>query len=281
MSPYLSTWPKVLVFGDTGPAVQWVQERLAEQGFFKGVPRGNYLSLTRNAVFYFQSTHLGPDGAPLAVDGETGKDTRWSLANPSGAAQRSRLGDDIIPAGLTDRRLKFLQTVAADYRSGDFIEVPDGSNTGPRIGKFSRGTFWCAFYQSDAWKRTFGDYPMGKDHGHCLTFWREASKAGLAHPKEKAAPLPGDFGIMLYRNQSGGLTGSGHIFAVTRVSGTGRQINSIGGNEGNRLKHGLRNVSDPTIAGWISLYGDSRDSVAFDRGIITAPSAATSSTATR
>lgn len=281
---YKATWPRLLEFGlRSNPAVQWAQTRLQEQGFFKGTPRGNFGPLTRNAVLYFQSTHLDSKGRPLEVDGAIGKHTRWALQNPSGTAQTSGLGNQIIPGGLAGSRLAFLKTLSADYRSGKFIEVPDGSNTGPTIKRFSRGTFWCAFYQSDAWNRTTGSYPLGKDHGHCLTFWRAAKAAGIAIPKEQGEPLPGDLAIMLYRNQSGNLTGSGHIFAATRTSENGQRMNTIGGNEGNRLKHGHREVSQPTIVGWIDLHGDNRDKVAreMERGVISASAAATSTAGTR
>ena len=112
---------------------------------------------------------------------------------------------------------------------------------------------------------------------------REAMEAGFAFRKSSHSPLPGDMGVMLYRNNSGNLTGSGHIFAVTRVSANGQTINTIGGNEGNRLKHGIRDVSQPTIEGWIGLYGDNRSQIEIDheKGTIERPGAATTTGGTR
>lgn len=279
---YLSSWPKYLQFGDSGPTVKWLQTRLKEQGAFRGSIGGNFGSITRNALLYFQSTHLGEDGRPLDVDGLFGPKTLWALLHPSGDEQRSFI-DPLIPTGLSASRAKFLRTLAADHRSGQFYEDPDGSNRGPRISAFSRGTYWCCFYQSDAWKRTFGSYPNGTDHGHCLTFWREAKRLGQAIEKDKGDPLPGDFGVILYRNASGNLTGTGHIFALGCVSEGFDRFNTFGGNEGNRLKHGLRNRSEPSIVGWIDLHGDDRDKVrkSFSRGVVAAGSAISTAGGTR
>lgn len=276
---YSATWPQKVRHGDSGPAVVWIQEKLTAAGAFRGACLGNFLGLTLSAVQYFQATHLGPDDCPLEVDGEVGPRTRWALANPSGAAQRSFL-DPLLPEGLSGSRRQFLETVAADYRSGEFVEIPDGSNGGPRISAFSRGTYWCCFYQSDAWRRTFGEYPLGVDHGHCLTFWLVAKGRGMALDKKTADPLPGDLGVMLYRSASGAFTGSGHIFAVSNVESGGRRFNSFGGNEGNRLKHGLRSVSESALVGWIDLHGGGRK-VDFVPGLVTASGGASGLTATR
>lgn len=284
-NPYKKEWPRLLKYGDSGDAVKWLQSRLLEQGMFKGSVKGNFRSITQNAVRYFQSTHVDQWGNPLVVDGEVGTDTLYALRNPSGEAQASDLPDDnIIPSGLSADRRKFLQVVAKDYRSGNFIEDPDGSNWGPRLSQFLPGHYpWCAFYQSYAYNRAFDKWPLGKNHGHVLTFWREAMEAGFAFKKDKHKPLPGDMGVMLYRNNSGNLTGSGHIFAVTRVSANGQTINTIGGNEGNRLKHGIRDVGQATIEGWIGLYGDDRDKIwnSVEKGIIERPGAATTTSGTR
>lgn len=279
-APYKSSWPSLLAYGDTGPAVKWVQTILREQGFFKGDIGGNYFRLTKAAVSDFQSTHLGPDGQFLDTDGEVGKDTRWALLNPSGPAQRSKITTRVVKGLPEDHpRMRFLNTVIGDYRSGKFIEIPDGSNGGPTLSRFSRDTFWCCFYQSDAYQRTFGHYPMGRDWGHCKTFWQAALAEGMAFRKADEDPLPGDLGVILYPNSK---TGAGHIFAIHRVSADGSQFNTFGGNEGNRLKHGLRNRSDGTIVGWIDLFGDRHFTRAnFVPGVIAASASPSTLSGTR
>lgn len=278
MTTYLEAWPKTLRPDSTAcAAVKWVQTRLQDQGFFAGAIGGNYGPITTAAVKYFQSTHLGPDGAFLPATGICDYRTIWALENPVGDAQRSFI-DPVIPRGLSGSRLKFLSTIAADHRSGEFVEVPDGSNSGPRLKAFSKGEAWCCYYQSDAWKRTFGEYPMGADQGHCKTFWNRAKKAGLAIPKAEMPPLPGDLGIILYPGSD-----AGHIFAVGCVAAGGTAFNTFGGNEGNRLKHGRRAWEDKTIVGWIDLHGSRADraKVTFQTGLASASAAAGGYAATR
>lgn len=278
MTSYPAAWPKTLRPDSTEHgAVKWVQTRLRDQGFFKGEIGGNYGPITEAAVKYFQSTHLGPDGSFLPVTGICDYRTVWALENPSGEAQRSHL-DPLIPAGLTGSRLKFLTTLVADHRSGEFVEQPDGSNSGPRIKAFSKGVAWCCYYQSDAWRRTFGEYPLGADQGHCKTFWHRAKKAGLAILKNELPPLPGDLGVILYPGSD-----SGHIFTIGCVVAGSAAFNTFGGNEGNRLKHGRRERSEKTIIGWIDLHGSRADraKVTFTPGLAPATAAASGLAGTR
>jgi hypothetical protein len=99
-----------------------------------GEPAGNYLKLTRNAVTYFQQTHVGPNGAFLDVDGVVGPDTWWALRNPSGAAQKSGLDPD-IPRGLTPLRTRLLEIALAEHAKG-VKEIPDGAIWSPEIAKY-------------------------------------------------------------------------------------------------------------------------------------------------
>ncbi len=57
-----TTRPTTLRYGDRDEPVKELQRLLQSQGFFKGAVKGNFLTLTREAVHYFQETHLGPDG---------------------------------------------------------------------------------------------------------------------------------------------------------------------------------------------------------------------------
>ena len=53
---------RTLQYGNRGEDVKQLQEILKAQGFFNFRATGNYLKRTKEAVLYFQQTHLGPDG---------------------------------------------------------------------------------------------------------------------------------------------------------------------------------------------------------------------------
>lgn len=268
--PYDSKWPRYFTRGAKGPHVKWLQEVLVAQGAASFVPDGEFGPKTLAALRYFQGTHQGRNGQPLEPDGWFGPEVLWALLNPSGEPQRSHIATtDAIPGGLSGPRFKLLSTVTADYASGEFVEIPDGSNTGPRLKAFSRGVFWCCYYQSDAHKRTTGEYFIGKDHGHCMTLWNAAKKAGCAYPKEHYTPIPGDYAIFSY----GG--GAGHIVIVSRVDADDFYYNYFGGNEGNRLKHGARKTNQANLLGYVSVFGESeaeraKQAKKFARGVIPA-----------
>jgi hypothetical protein len=250
---------KILRAGDSGEQVKVLQSLLRRSGFFEGAVLGNFKTLTTKAVREFQQTHQGPDGKWLAVDGIVGPGTWWALQNPTGDAQRSFLKTDnsVIPAGISEDRKKLLEVCIKEHKAG-VAETPKGSNWGDGVTKYLTGVgpcAWCCFFVSWAFKEALGKYPLGKRHGHCLTFWNEAKAAGKGFLKSKYEPIPGDIFIMLYRSSSGNLTGSGHTGFVSNVFV--RRINTFEGNAGDRLKHGLRELDAGTLVGFINLFGDS------------------------
>lgn len=247
-----------LRYGMSGPEVKTLQSLLRARGAFDGTPTGNFKELTLAAVRYFQQTHVGPDGLYLKPDGVVGPATWWALEHP-GEGQKTGLPNPSIPSGLTEDRKKVLQAAFSLYRKG-VAETPKGSNWGDGVSEILKGIGaapWCAYGVSHIWMAGLGVYPMGKRHGHCLTMWNEAKGRGKAHTiKSGYSPIPGDIFIMLYRNESRHLTGAGHTGIVTNVSADGSKFNTVAGNEGDRLKHGLRLISQPTLEGFINLLGD-------------------------
>ena len=248
--------------GSRGLYVIDAQERLRGSGVYVQVD-GFYGTLTSEAVREFQMSHLGSKGEPLAVDGVVGRETWWALYNSTAAHQKTGLGSVVQdtpqnPDGLSDLRLAFVDALWEAYAL-DIREIPDGSNWGGHVTKILENAGgprpWCAHAISWIWKRAFGSYPNGRDHGHVLTFWREAITKGQSHEvKDGYQPKPGDLGVMLYK-RNGRLTGSGHIFAV--VANDGAAMNTIEGNSGNRLKVGWRSRKQSTLVGFINLFGDS------------------------
>ena len=265
--------------GDTGQDVLVLQSLLQSRGFFNGATKGNFLNKTEAAVRYWQQTHQGPDGKFLDVDGIVGPSTWWSLYKPVGAPQRSNI-KGIIPNGLTDKRVSFLQTCLKEHTDG-VAESPLGSNWGDGVTKYLLGigpAFWCCFYVSWCYKESFGKYPLDKRFGGCLDFWNTAKKAGRAFNKETYNPIPGDIFIMLYRNNSGKLTGQGHTGVVLSVSKDNKSFNTLEGNAGDRVKLGIRSMSQSTLVGFINMFDGDRS---FEHNLLTAEQIDSSVASTR
>ncbi len=76
--------------------------------------------------------------------------------------------------------------------------------------------------------------------------------------------MPGDLVIWHFAKDQG------HVAIVVAVSQDGRTINTIGGNEGNRVKLGVRYLDEePRIAGFIDLFSDDRQGEKqFIRGLL-------------
>ncbi len=255
---------------DKGPAVKELQQLLKEQGAFQGNVKGNFLKLTEAAVRYFQETHIGPDGLFLTVDGIVGPATWWALRNPSGRAQASDLDWD-IPDGIEGLRLKQLEIVLRERQAG-VAEKPDGANWGGGVEKYrgSKGAPWCCYFWSWGTKKALGNYPLGLKLGRCMTAWTRAKDRGMAHAKGEYVPIPGDAFVMLYSNDSGKLTGRGHIGFVLRVevvNGEAVAIDTIEGNAGNRVKVGHRLLSSADIVGFINQFPPDAQSAGWQTGL--------------
>jgi N-acetylmuramoyl-L-alanine amidase len=78
--------PEVLEPGDEGPAVELLQTRLRDLGYWVGPVDATYGSLTEQAVYAFQKAQ------GLAVDGVTGPSTRTALEAPAPVGTRTTSG---------------------------------------------------------------------------------------------------------------------------------------------------------------------------------------------
>jgi peptidoglycan hydrolase-like protein with peptidoglycan-binding domain len=249
----------LLKFGDAGDEVKVLQSLLQSQGYFPAALGGHFQEKTKQAVVYFQQTHLGREGKPLEVDGEVGDDTWWALYHPSGMPQKSKI-PAILPAKLTPMRAKVLKTAAAEHQAG-VHEVPDGSNWGDGVSKYleeggSPADCWCCFFWSWCVHSALGEHPFGKPMGSVLTTWQQAKAKGWAMEKAGYAPVPGDAFVMLYKDDSGKLKGTGHIGFVLRVdkARNATAFNTVEGNCGNRVKVGRRQMDQSTLVGFINQY---------------------------
>lgn len=269
---------RLLSYGKRGEDVKEVQEILQAEGCFDGTPMGNYLSLTRDAVKYFQNTHIGEDGKPLEVDGKVGPLTWWALHNPNGDAQRNFIPTLAKPAAPAGPRAKIVAFLYALHAKG-VAEIPNGSNYGDGVTAivnacgFKYGIAWCMALVSYAFKQVTGSGPLGAMHVSCYQFWNKAMDEGKAHLKAGYTPIPGDIAIYSYGRvySNGKFYSNGHALVVVRVSESGKSFNAIEGNAGNRLKHSIRNESEGTLVGYVNLFGDEKNPPNFRKGITQAP----------
>lgn len=271
---------RTLRMGDRGDDVRALQTILQEQGFYPYSVGDNFQKRTRQAVIYFQETHLGPEKEFLVADGIVGDNTWWALENPSGEAQRSYIPGR-IPDNLTPLRNRQLEIALAQHRLG-VQEVPDGANWSEAIGvygvplneKNGKGQPWCCYFWSWCNKQCFGNYSLKnlRARGHCKSTWEAALRQGMAFPKEAYNPLPGDAFVMLYR-ENGRFTGFGHIGFVLRVAfqnGRAVTINTVEGNAGNRVKVGKRHLSSPDIIGFINNFPVDEQDMHWEKGLVEA-----------
>lgn len=272
-----------LRYGMSGEDVKYVQQILLAEGAFHGTPLGNFLTRTRDAVKYFQGTHIGEDGEFLKPDGVVGPKTWWALHNPNGSAQRSFIPSEnnqpTAGGGSPSPRDMFIKQLY-DMHAQGIREIPNGANYGDGVTAivnacgFKYGIYWCLAAQSYAYKEATGEAPMGAMHVHCSTFWNEALERGIAFPKSRYEPIPGDIAIYNYKGglRSGNrLAGAGHAAGVARVSHDGKSFNALEGNVGNRFKHSIRRESESTLVGYVNLFGDEKNRPRYTKGTTEAP----------
>ena len=254
--------------GDSNVHVAVAKSILNSQGFAAGTGE-LFDAKMQGALVAFQGSHVGPDGKPLAAIGRVGRRTWWALYNPSGDAQRGFMepvaGRVVVPGDVSAVRRAVVEAGLKLWRGG-MREIPDGSNWGDgvstmlkAVGQMSPAA-WCAFVQSRIHELGTGERLLGKRWGLVRALWNEAKRLGLAFERDSGyVPRPSDLGVTLYRNARGQLNGMGHVWMMVALGpkrGRGRDYNHLGGNEGNRLKLGLRNTMDEGLFGWINPFGD-------------------------
>jgi len=248
--------------GDKGLPVSNLQIKLKSQGFLDGPPSGIFDAETYSAVRYFQATHLGPDGKFLETDGIVGPATQWALDNPSGVSQSSGLSPK-IPAGLTVKRDAVLHVAEKEHAAKVRAE-PDGSNWGDGIIKYGRrpGWAWCALFTTWVWRQA-GVIDFKEPGTYYLL--QRATKAGWFYSlnsDDYRARIPGNALLWQHGNRTG------HVSIIARVSESGDKFNTFGGNEGNRVKFGVRDMNSRDLAGFINPFGDDEQPKDFERGLV-------------
>lgn len=267
--------------GMIGPEINHLQTVLVGQGFDPGPISGIFTPATQAAVIQFQQRHLDDEGRWLAPDGEVGPRTWWALEHPSGVAQKSNLGAvaknagmDLIPKGLTPKR-HALCAFEVGLWEANVHEVPDGSNGGDGVDRINGGRHdqWCMETQQFALEEVLHFNPFGQRGASCYYTMMTAKRLGFWRPLNSAyIAIPGDIFVMLH--DLGGGYSPGHTGMKLRGSENGAVFNTIAGNEGNRIKLGLRWISQKGLAGWINVFGPEEQPVAWERGVVVAQAVA-------
>ncbi len=277
----ISMGMKTLKYGDKGEDVKKLKKILQEQGFLRGTIDDKFFKQAKEAVIYFQETHLGPDGEFLTPDGVVGRATWWALQNPVGEVQKSYIPES-IPDGLSPLRFKQLEIAIREHQQG-VQEDPDGSNWGDGVIKYGgrKGSGWSVYFWSWCNKQSFGKYSLGVRYGRTTSAWEKAQELGMTREKGDYIPIPGDSFVMFYRDKDGKLTGAGHIGFVLRVAvkdGKAVAINTIEGNVSNRVKIGKRDLSRASIVGFINNFPHQEQPLNWEKGLIHSTSVGKDST---
>ena len=263
--------PKVLRFGDQGPDVKKLVDQLTMAGCSPRPPvtsdQPAFGRAIENMVLYFQMTHQGPDGQWLDVDGIVGEHTWWALKHASGKSQRSFL-EAGLPEGIDGERLRILETAVREHGVREDAARP---NRGNEVDKYlpsqytrdhaAEGPPWCAYFVSWVLKEVYGRHLLGRPVASVHSAWGHAREAGRWVAKRAGhVPTPGDAFVILKNPPENGWC-QGHIGLVLQVSADGQSFNTIEGNCGNRVKIGLRDMSDSKLRGFINVVGDRPDFV--------------------
>jgi hypothetical protein len=197
-----------------------LQERLVARGCGPLGVTGVFEAKTRTAVRLFQGRFPDRTGAPLVVDGKVGPLT-WAAL----------FGDASVPGSATTDDSLLARVVKIATGEVGVLEVPPGSNRGPRVNEYLRavgleataGSFpWCAafvYWCFDQAAREFGrPNPVVRTAG-VLNHWRQAEQKGIprlpaaAATADPARVRPG----MVFVQDFGG--GAGHTGLVESVQG--------------------------------------------------------------
>jgi hypothetical protein len=214
-----------LKLGDHGPDVTLVQQLLNGRGQPTPV-NGFFDQETLAAAMDFQQQNLDPEGHPLAVDGQVGPLTRWSLTHPKAPAAVLRAVDFSVmppPASGGSAKGRAALEVARGELSQGAGEV-GGDNRGPFVKKFlapaglSEGQPWCAAFVSWCFFHAAGDQkpamPFAYQAG-ARRLLRAFKAAGWAHgPGEGYVPVPGDLAFWWRERPDGSLGHVGFVYEV-------------------------------------------------------------------
>lgn len=164
---------RIVKLGEADPAViAAVRKQLAARGYAIPASSAGFDPTLKSLVKLFQSQNADVNGAPLKIDGELGPLSWGSLfgvkpvAAPSKSAAAAALATAIGEIGM--------------------MEVPPGSNSGPRVNQYLASTglgggfFWCMAFVHWCFREGAKGIgvanPFPKTAG-CIDAWNRVKKA--------------------------------------------------------------------------------------------------------
>jgi hypothetical protein len=211
--------------------VEQIQNRLNVLGCGPIDVDGIFGRMTINAVKTFQSRHCDLYGHPLAIDGKVGMLT-WvglfggGIANPTSV---SPLQLNVLFIALKERGV---------------LEVPPGSNSGPKVDKYlssvglEPGYAWCAAFVywcfGEAANKLNRSNPVVKTAG-CLDHWRKTRGYKISSKGAIDNPSLIERGSIFIMSRGGGYGHTGIVKSVydgyidTIEGNTNKSLSSEGG----------------------------------------------------
>lgn len=232
----------LLTTGSKGFAVAAIQHQLAGLGWEVGPIDGVFGVKTRRAVVAFQQS------SGLVADGIVGPKTIAALGEAvAGIPPAVRPVPTERPEGL---RGKLLAVAEAEV---GVVEVPNGSNGGPRVDVYTGGnrTFWCAYFLS--WCVRQVDPSLIAKPIPAVVGWRDWFTARNRYHLvgDGYVPMPGDAFLLLYADADGVDTGHGHIGFVREWDAVRAEVSTLEGNASNGVRTRTRARSTLTAFGVI------------------------------
>lgn len=243
--------------GSKSDKVVQIKKLLAKHGAYRGNFNQYFGAYTESCVKTFQVQHIGPDGKYLRPTGKIDADTEWALLHASGEEQHNRISPlmPIMEGEGIGKRKEALRLAIHEHEVG-VHEEPDGSNWGPEIKKYGgqSGWPWCAL--GITWVLRQAKVIAYREAG-TWNLLQRAIRNGQYVPVsvklERLIWAPGNLLIWQHQKKNGTWTRTGHVAMILRVEVKNdlvTRINTIGFNEGNRVKAGLRVIweSDDLVA---------------------------------
>lgn len=175
------------------------------------------------------------------------------------------MADPRIPDGLGPKRTRIVEVALEELDRG-VREEPPGSNRGPLVDRYlpswtltNPGPAWCAFFACWVLRQALGKIPTGSVRGGVHALKKDAENRGLYREKGAYDPAPGDVFVMDMGR------GTGHVGFVIGYSG--ELIETIEGNSGDRVRAGVRKLSDPKLIGYIATVPKERFGACWMPGI--------------